>query len=82
LIQPRPTLPDDLRENNLQATALARFLIHTDGSVEVTLLKPTTNPRLNQLLLESLRKWRFFPAMKDGKVVESHQDVRVQFNVD
>ena len=74
-------LPDDLRENNLRAVALARFLIHADGSVDVTLVKPTPNPRLNQLLLQALRKWRFYPAMKDGKASESSQDIRVHFNV-
>ena len=37
--------------------------------------------RLNQILLESLRKWRFFPAMQAGHPVESRQDIRVHFNV-
>jgi protein TonB len=33
------------------------------------------------LLLETLHKWRFFPAMQDRHAVESHQDLRVHFNV-
>lgn len=74
-------LPDDLREFAYQAVALARFTIHPDGTVDVVLVRPTQNPRLNQLLLETLRNWRFFPAMKDGRPVESEQDIRVHFNV-
>ena len=79
--QPMPSLPDDLREDAYQAIAVARFDIHADGTIEVELSKPTQNPRLNALLLEALRKWRFFPAMQGGHPVESHQDVRVHFNV-
>ena len=79
--QPMPSLPDDLREDAYQAVAFARFDIHADGTIEVELSKPTRNPRLNSLLLEALRQWRFFPAMQGGHPVESHQDVRVHFNV-
>ncbi|WP_408288291.1 energy transducer TonB [Paraburkholderia sediminicola] len=79
--QPLPELPDDLREQAYQTVATARFMIHVDGSVDVELIKPTPNPRLNQILLESLRKWRFFPAMQAGHPVESRQDIRVHFNV-
>jgi len=81
LIQPLPVLPDDLREFAYRAVALARFTIHPDGTVDVVLVKPTQNPRLNQLLLETLHHWRFFPAMKDGHPVESTRDIRVHFNV-
>jgi len=82
IIQPLPSLPDDLRADAFQAVATARFTIHRDGSVDVELIKPTHNPRLNQLLLDALQKWRFFPAMKNGAAVESSQDIRVHFNVD
>lgn len=79
--QPLPVLPDDLREDGYQAVAVARFLVHADGTFDIDLVKPTANPRLNQILLETLRRWRFFPAMENGRPVESRQDVRVHFNV-
>jgi len=81
LSQPLPVLPDDLREDAYRAEAVARFEIHADGSTEVELVKPTQNPRLNQILLEALHKWRFFPAMENGRPVDSQRDVRVHFNV-
>ncbi|WP_234486522.1 energy transducer TonB [Paraburkholderia aspalathi] len=81
IAQPLPELPDDLRDQAYQTVATARFAIHVDGSVDVELIKPTSNPRLNQILLETLRKWRFFPAMQAGHPVESRQDIRVHFNV-
>ncbi|MFL9933554.1 energy transducer TonB [Paraburkholderia sp. RL18-103-BIB-C] len=81
ITQPLPEIPDDLREAAYHALALARFTIHPDGSVDVELLQPTQQPRLNQLLLASLHNWRFFPATENGKPVESHQDVRVHLVV-
>jgi protein TonB len=81
LSQPIPVLPDDLREQGYQLTAVAHFRIHADGSVDVELTKPTQNPRLNQILLDTLHRWRFFPAMQDGHPVDSDQDVRVHFSV-
>ncbi|CAB3802939.1 energy transducer TonB [Paraburkholderia fynbosensis] len=81
IAQPLPEIPDDLREAAYHAIALARFTIHPDGSADVELLQPTQQPRLNQLLLASLHNWRFFPAIENGKPVESHQDVRVHLVV-
>jgi periplasmic protein TonB len=81
LSQPMPVLPDDLREQGYQMTAVAHFRIHADGSFEVDLVKPTQNPRLNQILLETLHRWRFFPAMENGHPVDCDQDVRVHFVV-
>jgi protein TonB len=82
IAQPLPALPDDLREQAYQTAATARFMIHKDGSVDVELIKPTSSPRLNQLLLEALHRWRFFPAMQNGDPIESQQEIRVHFNVD
>ncbi|WP_268960465.1 energy transducer TonB [Paraburkholderia metrosideri] len=82
IAQPLPVLPDDLREQAYQTVATARFMIHADGSVDVELIKPTSNPRLNQILLEALHQWRFFPALQNGHPIDSQQDIRVHFNVD
>ena len=78
---PTPTIPDDLRENVFQAVAVAHFKVGPDGSVEVTLAQPTPNPRLNQILLNTLREWKFFPAMKDGIAINSEFDVRIPISV-
>ncbi|MEX3921190.1 TonB family protein [Paraburkholderia sp. BR10872] len=81
LSQPMPEVPDDLREQAFQAVAVVRFAVHADGTFDIELVKPTQSPRLNQILLVTLRQWRFFPAIENGRPVESHQDVRVHFNV-
>jgi periplasmic protein TonB len=79
--RPMPKIPDDLRDQAYSAVAMARFRIAADGTTTVELATPTQDPRLNRLLLDTLRKWRFFPAMRDGKPVASVQDIRIQLEV-
>jgi periplasmic protein TonB len=81
IVRPTPQIPDDLREDAFNTVAVARFHIAADGVATFELTKPTPNPRLNRLLLEKLREWRFFPAMRDGKPVPSDQDIRITFEV-
>jgi protein TonB len=82
IARPLPELSDDLREEAFRAVAIARFSIHADGSVSVQLRKPTQNPRLNSLLIDSLKQWRFSPATKNGQPIDSEQDIRVHFDVE
>lgn len=81
LSQPIPVIPDELRQEYMNVTAVARFQIAEDGTSTVTLIKPTQNPRLNRLLLESLKNWRFAPALKDGKPVATSEDKVIRVNV-
>jgi len=79
---PTPTIPDDLRENTFSTVAVAHFKVSPEGDVTVTLTKPTLNPRLNQILLDTLKQWKFSPAMKDGITINSEFDVRIPIAVE
>jgi protein TonB len=81
IVRPMPQIPDELRQDALSTSAIARFHVATDGTATVELVKPTPNPRLNRLLLDTLKNWRFFPAMKDGKPVDSTQEISIKVNV-
>jgi len=81
IFKPMPQIPDDLREGAFNSAALARFHIAIDGSTTVELAKPTPNPRLNRILLNSLNKWRFIPAIKNGKAVASTEEIVVKIEV-
>ncbi len=78
---PTPTIPDELREDIFQAVAVAHFKVSPDGTVQVTLAQPTPNPRINQILLNTLRQWKFFPAMRDGIAINSEFDVRIPVSI-
>jgi len=80
--RPLPKIPDDLREEAFQSYAIARFHINAEGSFRVELIKPCNNPRLNFLLLESLKKWQFIPEKKFGVFVATIKDIRVEFKVE
>jgi len=79
--RPMPQIPDDLREDAFKSAALALFHISADGRVKVELSKPTNNPRLNRILLASLRNWRFTPAIRAGKPVESTEEILIRIEV-
>jgi periplasmic protein TonB len=78
---PTPVIPDDLREDVIQTEAVARFNVSFDGASEVTLEKPTSSPRLNQVLLDTLKQWKFFPAVKNGVAIPSSFEVRIPISV-
>ena len=78
---PTPVIPDDLREDAIQTEAVARFKVSFDGASEVTLEKPTSSPRLNQVILDALKQWKFFPAVHNGVAIESSFEVRIPISV-
>ena len=81
IYNPLPEIPDSLRRRNLELVAVARFRVAANGSAQVELIQPTSEPELNQALLASLRRWRFFPAMQDGKPVASAIEIRIPISV-
>ncbi len=78
---PAPVIPDDLREDIFQTEAVARFKVSYEGNVDVSLVTPTPNPRLNKVLLDALRQWRFFPATKSGIAIDAVFEVRIPIAV-
>ncbi len=77
LFNPLPQIPDDLRDEAFNSEAVARFYVASDGSVSrVELIKPCANPKLNHLLLKSLKSWKFSSGQSP-----STQDIRVNFLV-
>jgi periplasmic protein TonB len=81
IYKPMPELPDEFRRRNIELVAVARFRVGADGSAQVDLIEPTSDPELNRVLLESLKRWKFFPALQDGKPVASHIDIRIPISV-
>jgi len=77
LFQPLPEIPLDMRNEAFSAKIIAKFYIEKDGSVsDVELLEISHNPRLNFLLLKSLKKWRF-----EGSDQDFEQIINVKFAV-
>lgn len=81
IYQPLPEIPEALRHREIAVVAVARFRVAATGSAQVELIKPTNDPELNRTLLETLKRWRFFPAVQDGKPVASTVDIRIPISV-
>jgi len=77
IYNPLPQIPDDLRQEAFESSAVARFYIASDGKVlKVDLIKPCANPKLNHLLLKSLKNWKFASSS-----IDSTQEIQVNFSV-
>ena len=81
IYQPMPEIPEALRRRTIDLVAVARFRVDATGRAQVELVEPTADPDLNRVLLESLRRWRFFPATQAGRPVASTIDVRIPVSV-
>ena len=81
IYQPLPEIPEALRHRSIEIIAVARFKVAANGSAQVELTEPTADSDLNRAVLESLRRWRFFPAMQDGKPVASIVEIRIPISV-
>jgi len=81
IYKPMPEIPDSLRHRTVDLVAVARFRVTVDGSAQVELTQPTGDPDLNRALVETLKRWRFFPAMQSGKPIVSTIDIRIPISV-
>jgi len=82
LYQPLPVIPPELRSHAFDRVAVVRFTIGIDGKATVSLEQATPDPQINQVLLDTFRRWRFFPAMRQGKPVSSTLVLRVPVKVE
>jgi protein TonB len=81
IFQPMPQIPDALRQRRIDAVAIVVFHVAPDGSATVELREATDDPRLNQVLLEGFKRWRFFPALEKDNPVASVLELRVPIQV-
>lgn len=81
IYKPMPEIPEALRRRTVDLVAVARFRIEASGSAQVELIEPTPDPDLNHALLDSLRRWRFFPATQAGRPVASTIEIRIPVSV-
>jgi hypothetical protein len=75
--RPLPQIPQYLRKTAFETKAIAKFYILKNGEVQkVELIEASNNPKLNFLLLNALKKWRF-----EESDSESTQNIEVIFEV-
>jgi protein TonB len=76
----RPKYPEAAFRDKLEGTVVVEIMIDDRGNVQDATVA-TSNPAFDQAALESVKKWRFKPARKDGKAVATRARVPVVFRI-
>jgi TonB family protein len=75
---PSPTYPDQARKDKIQGTVVISLTVGADGLPHDLVVK-NGNPALTAAALEAVNRWKFKPAEVDGRPVDVHIDVEVNF---
>lgn len=79
---PRPPYPETARQQARQGKVRVRVLIAADGTVAtLSLATSSGDASLDRAALETLPRWRFSPALRDGEAVSAWVVVPVVFNL-
>jgi TonB family protein len=75
-------IPDSLKSQSFKSFVRVRINVSADGSFTVTLRTSSGNPDVDKLVTDTLKKWTWKPALKDGDSVDSVQQFRFNFSVE
>jgi len=79
---PPPVYPVAARRRNLEGTVLLEVLVDRDGrAAQVRLLRGSGHAMLDRSALDSVRQWRFTPALRGGRPQEMWVQVPVRFQL-
>lgn len=65
--------------NGIDGMAMAIVVIAADGSVASVTIDKSTDPSLEQPVLEAIKQWRFNPAQLNGNPIECSIKVPFKF---
>jgi TonB family protein len=76
---PEPEVSPELKEQCFKSCCIAKFLIKADGKTSVQLVSSSGSQEVDDIAVETLRRWRFEPAKLDGVPVDSTRRIKVEF---
>ena len=74
-------IPDELKTGEYKSHVRVKVDIQADGSFEASLLTSSGSTEIDRRVLEALKRWRWKPALENGKPVRSTQRFRFNFEV-
>lgn len=77
-----PEYSEDARAKKIEGTVVLGLTIDHDGLPQNIQVKKSLYPSLDQSAIETVRKWRFEPALKNGQPVSMWVSVEVYFALD
>lgn len=79
---PAPRYPRDAQRRGESGTVVLRVHVGTDGEPEgIDLVTGSGSRSLDRAAVEAVRRWRFEPAMRDGRPVEGFVQVPITFDL-
>ena len=78
---PSPAYRDKSRKAKVQGTVILEIVVTAEGTTRDITLKKSLSPDLDQSAIETVGKWKFEPAMKDGQPVAVRMAVEVSFRL-
>jgi TonB family protein len=78
---PDPSYTKSAQKAKTQGTVALAIVITPGGDVQDVEVCKNLEPSLDQRAVETVRRWRFEPATKDGKPVATHINVEVTFRL-
>lgn len=82
LASPQPVIPAELHEQCFKSCCIARFIIQPDGKTAVKLVTSSGSQEIDDITITTLKRWKFRPAMLNGKPVQSTRRVKIEFEVE
>lgn len=80
---PNPAYPTIAKRNNWQGLVILRVLIKTDGAIgDITIFKSSGFEILDRSALQTVKKWRYQPALRMGEAVECYLRIPVRFQLE
>lgn len=81
LVKVEPTYPDVARMARLSGRVTISAVIGLDGNVESAEVLASTSPLFSDTAIGAVRKWRYRPALMNGKPVRVYFTVVVDFSL-
>lgn len=79
---PKPAYPPRAREFGLEGKAVLLVVVSTDGRAKSVTIRTTSgHPTLDEAAVESVRRWEFRPAERNGIAIESKVLVPISFRL-
>jgi len=79
--QIKPKIPDALKTHEYKSYVRVKVEISADGTSTVSLKTSSENQEIDQRVLQALRRWKWRPALFDGRAVNSVRYFRFEFEV-
>jgi TonB family protein len=82
IFSPDPEYSEEARKAKLQGTCVLWLIVGPDGKPrDIRVARTPLGHGLDERAMESVKKWRFKPAYKDGKPVAVEINVEVNFHL-